>query len=388
MKLSPVKILIAGGGTGGHLFPGIAIARAFMAKDPNNQVCFVGTDRLFEKKALERVGFAHEALSVQGLRGRGLFRQVRALFGLPWAVVRSLGILWRFGPDLLIGVGGYAAGPVALAAWLCRIPVVIQEQNSRPGITNQLLARIARRVYVSFENTPFPGKPDKIRLSGNPVRPELLEAVARAEAKNRFPTKAESPAGQADASGEKKGRAPLTVLILGGSQGAHGINLALTRSLDYLKNKGAFYFIHQSGPADYERVRAGYAQRGVPAEVKAFFHEMGARYARADLVIARAGATTVAEITAIGKAAVLVPFPFATDDHQARNASALVAAGAAEMIRQSELDPQGLAQKLEGFAQNREAIQRMAQQARALGRPGAAEYIANDCYQLMGKHVS
>lgn len=388
MKLSPVKILIAGGGTGGHLFPGIAIARAFMEKDPDNQVRFVGTDRPFEKKALDRAGFGHEALSVQGLRGRGIFRQVRALFGLPWAVFRSMGILWRFGPDLLIGVGGYAAGPVAVAAWLWRIPVVIQEQNSRPGITNQLLARIARRVYVSFENTPFPGKADKIRLSGNPVRPELLAAVARAEKGERFRTETGGPTGRADLNGQRGAGAPLTVLILGGSQGAHGINLALTESLDYLKNKGDFYFIHQSGPADYRMVRAAYGQSGVPGEVKAFFHEMGARYARADLVIARAGATTVAEITAIGKAAIFVPFPFATDDHQARNARALVAAGAAEMIRQSQLDPQKLARKLEDYAQNRQRIQRMAQQARALGRPGAAAFITNDCYQLMGKHVS
>jgi UDP-N-acetylglucosamine--N-acetylmuramyl-(pentapeptide) pyrophosphoryl-undecaprenol N-acetylglucosamine transferase len=259
---------------------------------------------------------------------------------------------------------------VVLTAWMTGIPVVLHEQNILPGITNRALARFARRIYVSFENTAGRFDKAKVRLTGNPVRREILQ-----------------PAAVEDR--EYKGRpeqAPiLNILIAGGSQGAHAINMAVVAALRLIRKKEQLRVVHQTGAADEGHVRAAYAAQGTNAVVAAFFDDMDCRYRQADLIICRAGATTVAEITAVGKAALFIPFPFAADDHQRLNAEALAAQGAAEMIEEKHLAAADLAKRIDRFANNRTVLDRMADQARKLGRPEAARLIVDDCYKLLEK---
>ncbi len=364
------RLLIAGGGTGGHLFPGIAIAREFMARNAQNAVLFVSTGNPFERKTLSRAGFPLETVSVAGIKGRGIWQKLKSLALIPLGIVQSGWSIKSFKPDLVLGVGSYAAGPVVLTAWMTGIPVVLHEQNILPGITNRALARFARRIYVSFENTAGRFDTTKVRLTGNPVRREILQ-----------------PAAVEDR--EYKGRpeqAPiLNILIAGGSQGAHAINMAVVAALRLIRKKEQLRVVHQTGAADEGHVRAAYAAQGTNAVVAAFFDDMDCRYRQADLIICRAGATTVAEITAVGKAALFIPFPFAADDHQRLNAEALAAQGAAEMIEEKHLAAADLAKRIDRFANNRTVLDRMADQARKLGRPEAARLIVDDCYKLLEK---
>ncbi len=364
------RLLIAGGGTGGHLFPGIAIAREFMARNAQNAVLFVSTGNPFERKTLLRAGFPLERVSVAGIKGRGIGQKLKSLALIPLGIVQSGWIIKNFRPDLVLGVGSYAAGPVVLTAWMAGIPVVLHEQNILPGITNRALARFARRIYVSFENTAGRFDTTKVRLTGNPVRREIL-----------------SPAAAEDREDDRRpDRAPvLNILIAGGSQGAHAINMAVVAALPLVQQKERLRIVHQTGAADEDHVRAAYAAQGVNAVVGAFFEDMDRRYRQADLIICRAGATTVAEITAVGKAAIFIPFPFAADDHQKLNAEALAAQGAAEMIEEKHLAPADLAERIDRFANDRLALDRMADQARKLGRPEAARLIVDDCYEQIKK---
>jgi UDP-N-acetylglucosamine--N-acetylmuramyl-(pentapeptide) pyrophosphoryl-undecaprenol N-acetylglucosamine transferase len=362
------RLLIAGGGTGGHLFPGIAIAREFMDRNAQNAVLFVSTGNSFEQKTLSRAGFALETVSVAGIKGRGIWQKFKSLGLIPLGIVQSGSIIKKFKPDLVLGVGSYAAGPVALTAWMAGIPVVLHEQNILPGITNRVLARFARRIYVSFENTAGRFDTAKVRLTGNPVRREILQPAATE--------------GHEDEGGPD--RAPvLNILIAGGSQGAHAINMAMVAALPLIQQKERLSVVHQTGAADEECVRAAYAAKGINAVVAAFFDDMDRRYRQADLIICRAGATTVAEITAVGKAALFIPFPFAADDHQRLNAETLAAQGAAEMVEEKHLAAADLAERIERFANDRTALDRMADQARKLGRPEAARLIVDDCYKLL-----
>lgn len=364
------RLLIAGGGTGGHLFPGIAIAREFMARNAQNAVLFVSTGNPFERKTLSRAGFPLETVSVAGIKGRGIWQKFKSLALIPLGIVQSGWIIKNFMPDLVLGVGSYAAGPVVLTAWMAGIPVVLHEQNILPGITNRALARFARRIYVSFENTAGRFDTAKIRLTGNPVRREIL-----------------SPAAAEDREDDKRPdrTSVLNILIVGGSQGAHAINMAVVAALPLIRQKERLRVVHQTGVGDEDHVRAAYADQGVNAVVGAFFDDIDRRYRQADLIICRAGATTVAEITAVGKAALFIPFPFAADDHQRLNAEALAAQGAAEMIEEKHLAAADLAQRVDRFANDRTALNRMADQARKLGRPEAARLIVDDCYKLLEK---
>ncbi|MFZ1199126.1 MAG: undecaprenyldiphospho-muramoylpentapeptide beta-N-acetylglucosaminyltransferase, partial [Desulfobacterales bacterium] len=341
------RLVIAGGGTGGHLFPGIAIAREFMARNAQNAVLFVSTGNAFEKKTLARAGFPLAAISVTGIKGRGLGRTLESLALLPVGVAQSHRIIRGFRPDLVLGVGSYAAGPVVLAARMVGIPVVLQEQNMLPGITNRFLAHFARRIYVAFENTAGRFDAEKVRWTGNPVRREILtpSGVAARDEQNR-PEKTTA----------------LNILIAGGSQGAHAINMAVVAALPLIREKARLDIVHQTGAADEDAVRKAYAALGVSAVVAAFFDDMDRHYRRADLIICRAGATTVAEITAVGKAALFIPFPFAADDHQRLNAEALANRGAAEIIAEKQLTPAGLAQRIAHFVNDRTALSQMAAQ--------------------------
>lgn len=358
-----LSVVIAGGGTGGHLFPGIAVAGEFARRNPHSRVLFVGSGRPLEKEALARAGYPLRTIAIEGIKGRGLWARVRAAIKIPGALFRSAGILSDARADLVIGVGGYAAGPVGLAAWLKGVPLVVCEQNTVPGITNRMLFPMARRIYVSFENTRGNIDPLKKRITGNPVRKQILDAAATA------------PVAQ-----KKK----FTVMVVGGSQGAHAINRAVMDALVHIRQTEKIRIVHQTGAADRESVAAAYLAAGIDGEVKAFFHDMASRYHRADLVVCRAGASTVAELTALGRAALFIPFPFASDNHQEINARALVDGGAAQMVLERDLTGADLARRLDELAGAPGTLAAMAARSGSLGKPDAARAIVDDCYQLVG----
>ncbi len=359
----PLSVVVAGGGTGGHLFPGIAVAGEFTVRNPQSRILFVGAGRSFEKEALARAGYPQRIIAIEGIKGRGWWAKARAAKKIPGALFHSAGILAEARADLVVGVGGYAAGPVAVAAWIKSISVVLCEQNTVPGITNRMLFPIAKRVYVSFENTRGKIDPLKKRVTGNPIRQTILGAATRkTKQKNAF-----------------------TILIVGGSQGAHAINLAMMDALPRMRQDRQIHVVHQTGAKDREQVADAYQKAGIEAEVKAFFHDMASRYNQADLVVCRAGATTVAELTALGKAALFIPYPFAADNHQEHNAQALVDHGAAIMVPERELTGTDLARRIGALAGAPDRLAAMARRSRMLGKPEAAKTIVDDCYQLVGR---
>lgn len=366
----PLRIVIAGGGTGGHLFPGIAIAQEFMDRNPNSSLLFIGTDKPFETKALSEAGFTHKPITTEGIKGRGLRKQAKSILKIPKGIFESVIILKRFRPDIVIGVGGYSAGPLVVGAWLLGIKIVLHEQNILPGITNRILSRIADRIYVSFDDMQTGLNPKKVLYTGNPIRKEILQY-----AKNQ-------KGFEIDDSKQNK---YFTILILGGSQGAHSINMALLEAIDKIKEKDKFFFIHQTGLNDEIRVKNAYEINGISCRVQSFFNDMARQYQKADLVICRAGATTVAEIKAIGKGVIFIPFPFAADNHQVLNARSLEKAGAAEMILEKDLNGKVLAERINFYASSPDILRQMASRAKDLGRPDAAVAIADNCYRLARK---
>lgn len=361
------RMVVGGGGTGGHLFPGIAVAQAFKNRNRKNRVLFVNAGRPLERRVLSELGWSYKVISIEGLKGRGRWNQMRAAFKVPGAIWSAGRILKGFQPDVVMSVGGYSAGPVAAAATLRGIPTVLHEQNRLPGLTNRILGRMVDRIYISFEESREYFNPAKVKVSGNPVRDEMLSLAAQ-------PT---------DAQPVKT----FTVLVVGGSQGAQAINQAVVDALPELSRLPGLSLVHQTGAGDEESVKAAYGQVGLEATVQPFFSDMAEQYSRADLIICRAGATTVAEITAIGKAAVFVPFPFAADDHQTLNAQALVDAGAAEMVKQEKLTGGLLAKLVKDYMENRVLLTEMAAKARALGRPEAVETIVDDIFELLSREV-
>jgi UDP-N-acetylglucosamine--N-acetylmuramyl-(pentapeptide) pyrophosphoryl-undecaprenol N-acetylglucosamine transferase len=364
-----LRIVIAGGGTGGHLFPGLAIAQEFVARNAHNSVVFVSTGNPLERSVLNDTEFRLETITAEGIKGRGIWNQAKSALKVPRGIVEAMRILKAYRPDLTIGIGSYSAGPVVVAAWLLGTKIVLHEQNILPGITNRILARFADRIYVSFEDTKTRFDPQKTRLTGNPVREELLKERAGS--------------GNEAAPGSKS----FCVLIIGGSQGAHSINMTVVEALSHLTRKEALYFIHQTGTADEQIVKAGYQHAGIAARVQSFFRHMAPLYKQADLIICRAGATTVAEVTAMGKAVIFIPFPFAADNHQALNADTLARHGAAEKILQKDLNARELGQKIEYYASHPEALVTMAAKAAQLGHPEAAQTIVDDCYSLLGMDI-
>jgi UDP-N-acetylglucosamine--N-acetylmuramyl-(pentapeptide) pyrophosphoryl-undecaprenol N-acetylglucosamine transferase len=363
-----LRLVIAGGSTGGHLFPGIAIAEEFMRRNPQNHILFASTGRPFELEILAAKGFEHRALRAEGLKGRGVLNQARALLKVPAGMYDAVRILSWFRPHLVLGMGGYSAGPVVLAAWIRGIKIVLHEQNQLPGITTRLSAPLAHRIYLSYADSGRTFDPAKVRLTGNPVRSEIIALGACGKDTDLEP----SDAGR-----------PFTVLIVGGSQGAHRINLTVLDCLTKLGRPRDFYFIHQTGSADEDVVLRAYRRAEAAAEVRAFFNDMDHQYRRADLIICRAGATTVAELTVIGKPVIFIPFPFAADNHQVLNAEPLVAAGAAEMILEQNLTGEGLAERIEYYASRPEELAHMAARCKSLGRPDAAATLVDDCYELL-----
>jgi UDP-N-acetylglucosamine--N-acetylmuramyl-(pentapeptide) pyrophosphoryl-undecaprenol N-acetylglucosamine transferase len=357
------RVIIAGGGTGGHLIPGVAVAQEFRDRAPENRVLFVSTGKPLERRILAQAKFPLTCVKVQGLKGVGVKRQLQSMLTLPSALVDSVKVLRRFAPHLVFGVGSYSSGPVVLAARSIGIPTAVHEQNLIPGVTNRMLGKVVDRVYTSFRKSAafFPKR--KTCFCGNPVRKDFADRSV-----------ADEPA---DSAAEDQNK-PFTVLVLGGSQGAHAINAAVVDMLPLIEPKQSIMMIHQTGETDLEWVEQAYKKNKMAATVASFFNDMPRRYRQADLLISRAGATTVAEFTVMGNASVLIPFPHATDDHQMHNALALKEAGAAEVIAETELSGERLAQSVAFFRRYPHKLRQASEKARELARPEAARLIVDD----------
>lgn len=346
-----MDVLIAGGGTGGHLFPGIALAQEVKRRDPNARILFVGTARGIETRAVPKAGFELALLPVSGLKRTGVAGLVLGLARLPIAIAKAVALVRKFKPQVAVSVGGYAAGPAVLAARMLGVPCVVMEQNAVPGLTNKILAGVASRVIAALPTTTLTG--DKVKVLGNPVRADLVPVR----------------------DSVYMPQLPRRLFVFGGSQGARAINEAMMALAPRLTALG-FKVRHQTGEKDFERVRAAYQAAGVSdAQVSPFIDDMASAYREADLVVCRAGATSIAELTVCGRPAILIPFPGATDDHQTANAKALEATGAAIHLAQSETLAGELARLLESIDGNR--LVAMAKAAHEAGRPHAAAAIAD-----------
>lgn len=358
------RLIITGGGTGGHLFPGISLAQAMIRYNPNCQVLFIGTERKMDKAALADLGFATTTIKSQGLMGKSTAAKFTSLLQQPGAIFSAAGIIRKFKPDLVFGVGGYVTGPVILAARLLGIKTCIHEQNSIPGLANRMLAPLVNRIFVSLPGSEkyFPAR--KTVLSGNPVRREILAAAA-------------GPPHQ-------KQRQPLTLLILGGSQGARSLNsLILEAAAHRLKDlQPPIRIIHQTGELDETHVREQYAGMGITALVQPFFHDMAQIYTQADLVVCRAGATTLAELAVLRKPALLVPYPYAADNHQEINGRYLVAAGGGLMFKQSDLNGVKLGREIGRLLTDRTLLATMSINSGMVAKPDATNIIINECLEL------
>jgi UDP-N-acetylglucosamine--N-acetylmuramyl-(pentapeptide) pyrophosphoryl-undecaprenol N-acetylglucosamine transferase len=362
------RVVIAGGGTGGHLYPGIAVAREMLARQPDAAISFAGTARGIEARVIPREGFPLDLIRSAGVKGKSLVDRARGAVLVPVGLLDGFGIVSRRRPDVVIGVGGYSSGPVVLAAALRGVPTMLLEQNAVPGLTNRLLARVVKAAAVTFDSTQaFFGS--KAFVSGNPVRPEFFAAAG--------PNQESALDDQATVT---------RVLVFGGSQGAHAINVAMVEAAARLAAGGSHLRLtHQTGERDVEMVRTGYRQAGFQADVEPFLYDMGRQLGSADVIVCRAGATTLAEITAAGKAAILIPLPTATDDHQRRNAEALAAAGAADVLLQHDLTGPALADRLFALAADGARRRQMAAAAKSLAKPDAARVIVDRALSLAGR---
>ena len=357
-----LSVLIAGGGTGGHLYPGIAVARELLARVPEADVTFVGTTAGIEARVVPREGFALDVIRSVGLKGRSAQSIALGVALLPVSAGDAWRVITRRRPAVVVGVGGYSSGPVVLLAALRGIPTLLMEQNAMPGITNRLLAPVVTTAAVTYQaSVRFFG--GKALLSGNPVRPEFFGEGARA-----YDVR---PPGAA------------RVLVFGGSQGAHAINGALVEAAARLAaGTPPVAITHQTGERDLEMVRNGYQRAGLDARVEPFLFAMDREMKAADFVICRAGATTLAELAASGTPSILVPLPTATDDHQRRNALALVTQGAARMVEQRELSGDRISAEILALAGDAAERRSMGEAARRLARPDAARVIVDKVLAL------
>lgn len=361
-----MRLVIAGGGTGGHLFPGIAVAEEFLSRGAENQVLFVGTERGIEAKVLPRLGYRLETIEASGIRGKEGLAQLKGIAMLLYGYSQSRRILKEFRPDFVLGVGGYASGPVVMAARGLQISRYIHEQNAIPGTTNKLLSRVAQQVFISLEESrPFMPK-EKTLLTGNPLRRQIVAEVA-------------SPHERSDDG-------KFNLLVFGGSSGAHAVNMAMADALPFLStHRGELVITHQTGENDFAEVEAAYGKSGLSAKVVAFIDNMAQEYHKADLVICRAGATTIAEVTACGKGCIFIPYPHAVDDHQRKNAEALLKEDAGFMLLERELSGERLAGMVAELLHDRQRLAAVADKARTLARLDAAKVIVDEMLKGAGQ---
>jgi UDP-N-acetylglucosamine--N-acetylmuramyl-(pentapeptide) pyrophosphoryl-undecaprenol N-acetylglucosamine transferase len=354
-----MKVIIAGGGTGGHIFPAISIAEEILKRNTENKVLFVGTVEGLEGKLLSKRDYPVEFINSRGIKGKGFIESLKSIVCALKGVIDSLKIIKRYKPDLVLGVGGYVSGPVVFAAALLLIPTAICEQNSVPGITNRILSIFVKRVFASFEDSVRFFSQKKTIVVGNPVRSNILMNNEYGQEQDSF-----------------------TILVFGGSQGAHKLNLLVPHTFGTLRRNDVF-LIHQTGEVDLEDVRKAYEWYGVRADILPFIEDIGAVYKASNLVIGRAGAGTIAEITALGKPAVLIPYPFATYNHQLENAKVLERAGAAIVIEEKDAVPERLADILKDLL-NKDKLKELSERSKILGKPDAAQKIVDEIERLTG----
>lgn len=372
-------LIIAGGKTGGHLFPGIAVAQALLEQKPEIRILFVGTDAPFEVSTLKAYGFDHLSIIAKPIKGGSLFQKISSIATLFVSLVQSLTLLKKFKPDFVLGVGGFSSFSLVAAAWILRIPRAIQEQNSICGLTNRMLARVTPTIFTAFETTRNMPCTHKIIHVGNPIRKTSQTQVkASSLTQDIFP----------DIALED-----FVILVTGGSQGASSINQAFIQALELLEDPSRFHIIHQTGIQDETRLQQAYARLKFKSLVQAFFHDIPALQDRADLVISRAGAGAISELTLKGKPTIFVPFPHAADDHQTFNARALEARGAAIVIPDPELTPGRLKSTIEDLMADRKRLKQMGHAAAQLAMPDADQVIAahilqNLSKEIRGSHVS
>jgi UDP-N-acetylglucosamine--N-acetylmuramyl-(pentapeptide) pyrophosphoryl-undecaprenol N-acetylglucosamine transferase len=357
-----MKLLIAAGGTGGHIYPGIAVANEILRRDPSSEVLFVGTSRGLETKVVPENGFQLSLIHSTGLKSVGLKGTVKGLALLPKSFLEARKLLKEFEPNVVVGAGGYVSGPVLLIASLLRIPTLVMDSNALPGFTNRRLARFVDRAALAFsEALPFFGR--KGVVTGNPVREDFFDIEERV------------PNGK------------VNLLIFGGSQGARAINNAAIDSLPELNEmRETLSITHQTGDADFERIKNAYEKAGwAAAQVRAYISDMTGQFSQTDLIVCRAGATTCAELAAAGKPAIMVPLPTAADDHQRKNAEALERAGAAKVILQSDLNGKILAERISDLASSPDTLRKMGDSARKLAKKDAAAATADIIEELAKK---
>ena len=357
-----MKVIIAGGGTGGHLFPGIAVAKEILRRYPGSPILFVGAEQGIEAKLIPKEGFQLRTLPLGGIKGFGAVRQIGNLMGMVTGVLKARNILAEFKPDAVVGVGGYASFPMLTAAVIGGYPRVIMEQNAIPGLANRVLGRWVDFAAVTDARTERYFK-DRAVVTGNPVRPEFKS----------IPGKTHTP--------------PFTILIFGGSQGAQSINRAVIGALPNLSEfRNDLRFIHQTGERQLEDVGRAYAEAGFQADVRTFFNNFHEQYAASDLIVSRSGATTVAEIKAAGRAAILIPFPFAADDHQMKNALAMAEKKAAVVISNSDLNGPRLADTVLEFIRHPDRLKEMETNARRIAILDAEARIVDLVERAIGQH--
>ncbi len=359
-----LRLLLTGGGTGGHLFPAVATAEKVLASLPDSQILFIGTRRRLDRDSLGRYGFTVKTIHSYGLKGKNPVELVKALLVMPLSLLESGYHILRFKPDVVMGVGGYVTGPVVAASWMLGKPTLIHEQNSVPGLANRMLGRLVRRICLSLpqSGTFFPA--EKSVLTGNPVRTAIIDSSLAPRKKN-----------------EKK-----TLLVLGGSQGARTVNRLMIEAISCRpEDFGSVRVIHQTGKDDEQMVRDAYTDIGIDHQVSAFFGDMGDVYSQADLAVSRAGATTLAEIGVVGLPAVLIPYPFAADNHQQKNASWYAESGAAVLLEEKDIDSMQLSAEILSIIKNKERLARMSSSMKKLGITDAADRILSLCLELAGK---
>ncbi len=364
-----MKILIAGGGTGGHFFSGVAVGEAFLTRNDDNVVVYVGTAQGIEARVGPKEGLDVRFITISGIKGKGIVSRLAALLKLPLSLLQSMGIVLREWPAAVIGVGGYASGPVVLAARLLGRKTAVVEQNSVAGATNRILGRLVHRVFVAFEPATRDFPPGKAEVIGNPVRERFVQMLTLEST-------------QTVGVGSK-----LRVLVVGGSQGAHAVNVAMIEAVTGMDEglKARLHITHQTGAADEELVRKGYEEAGVSAKATPFIDDMAEAYRFADLVVCRAGAMTVSELMISRRGSLLIPLPQAIYDHQTMNARVLVDGGAGELIVQDEALVPTLRDALTRLEGDRRALQQMAGNAGALGKPAAAAEVVDVMYRLVGR---
>ena len=356
------RVIVAGGGTGGHLFPGVAVGKEILDRYPKSEILFVTGGRKIESHILTVTGFKHASINVEGIKGRGWINAIKVMAKLPYGFAQCVSIIKRLSPHLVFGVGGYCAGPVCLAAWIMRIPTAVHEQNSFPGLTNRLLSMIVDKVFISFESSRDYFSGGSVFLTGNPIRHEFLEQK-------------EAP---------RKTEKRFSILVTGGSQGAIAINKTFVAALEIVKGRGKDpLVIHHTGDEDFDRVVQDYRERGLRADIRPFILDMQSAYCQADIFLGRAGAGTIFELAALGKPSILIPYPHAANNHQEANAQALAKVGGTEIIPQEEFSAKRLADLLIKYMDNRIALKKMGEQARKVARPDAAQVIVDHLEEMM-----